>query len=136
MKDTSVVLAGPWASSSKVTGVLGLLLLLLLLETLPGTVSAFSASLFQEVPAAQQIFPSKTVGTDIELPDFEELFGRIQQVSPLARVAIEGNKQEADGCAAPDRAAGGTRGFAAATDQSGMCVGWLAMTWLHPSHPY
>lgn len=52
----------------------------------------FSSVLFQQAPTAQQTFPSKTDGVQIELPDFDELFGRIQQVSPLARVAIEGGE--------------------------------------------
>jgi hypothetical protein len=54
--------------------------------------SAFTSALFQQTPTEQQTFPSKTDGVEIELPDFDELFGRIQQVSPLARVAIEGGE--------------------------------------------
>ena len=54
-------------------------------------VAGFSSALFQETPQAQQTFPSKTDGVEIELPDFDEFFNRAQQVSPLARVAIEGN---------------------------------------------
>lgn len=50
----------------------------------------FGNVLFQEAPAVQQIFPSRTPDrVEIELPDFTELFSRIQQVSPLARVAIQ-----------------------------------------------
>jgi hypothetical protein len=55
--------------------------------TSPAT--AFNNALFQQAPTAQQTFPSKTDGVEIELPDFDELFGRAQQVSPLSRVAIE-----------------------------------------------
>jgi hypothetical protein len=32
--------------------------------------------------------PSKVAGVDLEMPNFDELFTRIQQVSPLARLAI------------------------------------------------
>lgn len=32
--------------------------------------------------------PSKVIGVDLEMPNFDELFTRIQQVSPLARLAI------------------------------------------------
>jgi hypothetical protein len=53
---------------------------------------AYSNTLFQQAPTAQQTFPSKTDGVEIELPDFDELFERIQLVSPLARVAIEGGE--------------------------------------------
>ena len=53
------------------------------------SVDGFSSVLFQEAPAARQTFPSKTNGVEIELPDFDELFGRAMQVSPLARAAIE-----------------------------------------------
>lgn len=123
MKDGFIVLFRPWASSSKVTIVLRILSILLFLEPLPRTVTAYSASLFQEVTAAQQIFPSKTVGTDIEkLPDFEELFERIQQVSPLAQSANESNNHDKGDDYAPAHGAGGVpRGFAKATDQSGTC---------------
>lgn len=59
------------------------------------SVSAFGNALFQQTPTAQQTFPSKTDGVEIELPDFDELFERVKQVSPLARVAVEG--REVDG---------------------------------------
>lgn len=36
--------------------------------------------------------PSKTDGVEIELPNFDELFNRIREVSPLANMAIEGDK--------------------------------------------
>jgi hypothetical protein len=48
---------------------------------------AFSSTLFQEAPTMQRKAPS-TSGVDIELADVEELFDRIQQVSPLARSVI------------------------------------------------
>ena len=38
----------------------------------------------------QRTTPSKTSGVAIELPDFDEMFSRIQAVSPLARLAISG----------------------------------------------
>jgi hypothetical protein len=60
----------------------------LIFATSPAT--AFNNALFQQAPTAQQTFPSKTDGVEIEHPDFDELFGRAQQVSPLSRVAIEG----------------------------------------------
>jgi hypothetical protein len=47
---------------------------------------AFAPSLFQP---AQRTAPTTTGGHDIELPDFDELFGRIKQVSPLARKVLE-----------------------------------------------
>lgn len=51
--------------------------------------SGFSNTLFQEVPTLQKTAPSKHDGVDIELPDFDELFDRIQQVSPLAKQVIQ-----------------------------------------------
>lgn len=38
----------------------------------------------------QRTTPSKTDGVEIEIPDFDELFGRIREVSPLAAMAIDG----------------------------------------------
>jgi hypothetical protein len=49
--------------------------------------SAWTAPIFQR----QLTAPSKEQGVEIELPDFELLFERIQMVSPLARAAIEQN---------------------------------------------
>jgi hypothetical protein len=69
--------------------------------SLAAPAQAFSSTLFPQAPTAQQTFPSKTGGVEIELPDFDDLFSRIQQVSPLARVAIEGGEIN------------GKRGFAA-----------------------
>jgi hypothetical protein len=51
---------------------------------------AFSSALFQETPTMQRKAPSKMEGIEFELPDFEELFQRIQLVSPLARSVITG----------------------------------------------
>ena len=52
--------------------------------------SAFTVPMFQEQITMQRTAPSKTDGVEIELPDFDEFFRRIQQVSPLSRVAISG----------------------------------------------
>ena len=54
------------------------------------SVDAFSSALFQETPALKTTAPSLHDGVDVELPDFDELFNRIQQVSPLARQVING----------------------------------------------
>jgi hypothetical protein len=53
-------------------------------------VSAFSMPMFTQQRAMQRTTPSKTEGVEIELPDFDELFGRIKEVSPLAAMAIDG----------------------------------------------
>ncbi len=51
----------------------------------------------------QRTAPSKTVGVEIELPDFDEMFRRIQAVSPLARLAVQGGGSgEGGGFAAVD----------------------------------
>lgn len=76
--------------------------------------TGFSSPIFQEVATQQRFAPSKTEGVEIELPDFDELFGRLKQVSPLARLAIE------DGGAASD---GSTRGFEAIGKQDNHCLG-------------
>lgn len=62
-------------------------------------VSAFSMPMFTEQKTMQRTTPSKTDGVEIEIPNFDELFGRIKEVSPLAALAIdgkEGNVQVAD----------------------------------------
>jgi len=51
------------------------------------TPPSFKIPLFTETP---KVVPSKVEGTTISLPNFEELFGRIQTVSPLARHLIKG----------------------------------------------
>jgi len=53
-------------------------------------VCAFSMPMFTEQRAMQRTTPSKTDGVEIEIPDFDELFGRIREVSPLAAMAIDG----------------------------------------------
>jgi len=68
--------------------------------------SAFSSPIF--TPSTATTSPSKTQGVVIEMPDFDELFGRIKAVSPLARLAIE----RKDG------------GFAAADDQTPDNLKW------------
>lgn len=65
---------------------------------LVNSADAFSNALFQQAPTEQLTFPSKTPdGIEIELPNFDELFGRVEQVSPLARVAIAGTGQNGNG---------------------------------------
>jgi hypothetical protein len=56
-------------------------------------VSAFAVSnpMFTKQTTMQKTTPSKTDGVEIELPNFEELFKRIREVSPLASVAIDGD---------------------------------------------
>jgi len=69
--------------------------------------SAFSTALFPEATSAKiQTSPTKGQGQEIELPNFDELFGRIQEVSPLTRLVL----QDTSNCDSP-------RGFAA-MDQS------------------
>ena len=51
-------------------------------------VDAFTNPMFQTIPSQQVKAPSLQDGVEIELPDFDELFKRIQSVSPLAKVAI------------------------------------------------
>jgi hypothetical protein len=62
----------------------------------------FNNALFKEAATQQRTAPSKIEGVEIELPDFDELFGRIQQVSPLARLAINGNRDGKKGFEAID----------------------------------
>jgi len=63
--------------------VLGLLLI-------SSRAAAFTAPIFQETASLQRTAPSKTEGVEIELPDFDEFFGRVQAVSPLAKLVIQG----------------------------------------------
>ena len=81
------------------------------------TVHSFSNTLFQEHPTAQQTFPSRTDGIDIELPNFDELFDRVKLVSPLARVALEGRNTCND-----------HGGFKAIDDE---CKYWMKMFYGH-----
>mmetsp|Transcript_9491 Transcript_9491/g.27235 ORF Transcript_9491/g.27235 Transcript_9491/m.27235 type:complete len:325 (-) Transcript_9491:26-1000(-) len=54
------------------------------------SVHGFGTALFPVSPSAQQqTFPTKDQREEIELPNFDELFGRIKQVSPLARITLE-----------------------------------------------
>ena len=59
-------------------------------------VNGFSGTLFQEHTAKQIKTPCVQPGIEIELPDFDELFFRIQQTSPLARSAM-GSSDAANG---------------------------------------
>lgn len=56
-------------------------------------VSAFAVSnpMFTEQRTMQKTTPSKTDGVEIEIPNFDELFNRIREVSPLADMACEGD---------------------------------------------
>ncbi|KAI2499845.1 hypothetical protein MHU86_14662 [Fragilaria crotonensis] len=61
------------------------------------TVVAFTSPMFQTIPSQQIKAPSVQEGVEIELPDFDELFKRIQSVSPLAKIAIEQAGKPQDG---------------------------------------
>lgn len=50
---------------------------------MPNAVESFSSPIF--TPSVAIRTPSKAEGVQIEMPNFEELFGRIAKVSPLAR---------------------------------------------------
>ena len=71
-----------------------LIVLLLTITSRLQDASAFSLPMFQEQITMQRTAPSKTDGVEIELPDFDELFSRIQQVSPLSQVAISGETEK------------------------------------------
>lgn len=74
-------------------------ILLVLCSTSSSTlvlVSGFTNAIFQESVTAQRTAPSKIEGVEIELPNFDELFERVQQVSPLARVAMEQKQQQTE----------------------------------------
>ena len=55
--------------------------------------SAFSMPMFTEHAALKRTTPSKTEGVEIELPNFDELFSRIKEVSPLAKMVIDTNNE-------------------------------------------
>ena len=76
---------------------------LLLLSTAARS-NAFSTPLFTREVTKQKTAPSKNIGVEIELPNFDALFDQIQHVSPLTKVAIEGGGRD------------GKRGFAAMED--------------------
>jgi hypothetical protein len=59
--------------------------------SLPLGSESFTSPMFQTIPDQQIKAPSQQEGVEIELPDFDELFRRIQLVSPLAKVAIDPN---------------------------------------------
>jgi len=63
---------------------------------LPSPSRGFSSPLYQPTATLQRTAPSATEGIDIELPDFDELFDRIRQVSPLARSVLSRNAAEDD----------------------------------------
>lgn len=66
------------------------LLQLLIISASSSNSYGFTSPIFQEAVPLQRTTPSKTSGVEIELPDFDEMFSRIQTVSPLARLAISG----------------------------------------------
>lgn len=77
---------------------------LVVLSAAATSVSAFSTALFPEATSTpQHTFPTKGQGVEIELPNFDELFGRIQQVSPLARLALDENTDGPRGFAGIDK---------------------------------
>jgi hypothetical protein len=83
---------------------------LVLLAVATNSASAFSTALFPEATSAtQQTFPTKQQGEEVELPNFDELFERIQQVSPLSRAVLQGDQAD------------GPRGFAAIDKAAGKC---------------
>lgn len=77
---------------------------------LPQASVGFSSTLFQSAPTLQKTATSRKEGVDIELPDFDELFDRIQQVSPLARAVIH------------RATVGEKKGFQAADDTCKLCT--------------
>lgn len=79
--------------NQKKTSVVMLSVFLTVVATSITPASAFGTiPMFTQQKAMQLTTPSKTDGVEIELPNFEELFGRIAEVSPLARLAIEGGE--------------------------------------------
>ena len=74
-------------ATNNMSSLIGICILLLSSST---HCNAFTAPIFQESAALQKTAPSKTKGIEIELPDFDEFFNRIQIVSPLAKLAFEG----------------------------------------------
>mmetsp|Transcript_6519 Transcript_6519/g.14102 ORF Transcript_6519/g.14102 Transcript_6519/m.14102 type:complete len:345 (+) Transcript_6519:111-1145(+) len=66
------------------------ILSILLISSNAATSAAFTTPMFQEKVTLQRTAPSKTSGVEIELPNFDEMFGRIQAVSPLAKLAFSG----------------------------------------------
>ena len=71
-------------------------------------VVAFTSPMFQTIPSQQIKAPSVQEGVEIELPDFDELFKRIQSVSPLAKVAIEQAGKPQNGVSHFDSVSDGT----------------------------
>lgn len=52
-------------------------------------VSAFNSPFFNMPASVAAKVPTKTEGVELEMPNFDELFARIQKLSPLAQLAIE-----------------------------------------------
>ena len=75
--------------------------LIVLLASATTSVHGFGTALFPLSPSAQQqTFPTKDQREEIELPNFDELFGRIKQVSPLARITLDDQANKSLGFAA------------------------------------
>lgn len=79
----------PLAISTMVSSSSAFILAIFLSAT--ASIKAFGSPMFQKIKTRQKTSPSKREGVEIELPDFDELFKRIQQVSPLAKQAIQNN---------------------------------------------
>lgn len=91
------------ASASGLSLVGRCTMLSLLLISSQHAAEAFTTPIFQETAALQRTAPSKTEGVAIELPDFDGFFSRIQAISPLAKLAIQGGGSgEGGGFAAMD----------------------------------
>jgi len=74
--------------------------LIVLLVGTTTSVHAFGTALFPVSSSAQQqTFPTKDQREEIELPNFDELFGRIKQVSPLARTILDDQENTSPGFA-------------------------------------
>mmetsp|Transcript_67753 Transcript_67753/g.195890 ORF Transcript_67753/g.195890 Transcript_67753/m.195890 type:complete len:323 (+) Transcript_67753:97-1065(+) len=69
-----------------------------------GSTTAFTTALFpQSTSTPQQTYPTKDQNEEIELPNFDELFARIQQVSPLSRTILEDDIDNSKGFDAIDK---------------------------------
>lgn len=90
--------------------------LAILFVTLITPSAGFSSALFQERVSNQVFAPAVQPGVEIELPDFSELFLRISETSPLARVAMQGGEVNGKrGLAAVEAAQGRTASMALPT---------------------
>lgn len=58
---------------------------------------AFNNPIFQKDSVHQQTVPAKQDSVPVELPNFDALFGRIERVSPLFRMALEAQERNQRG---------------------------------------